>query len=112
MRTSNKAATIAAIDSTKSLDIVNNNIQQQQSYLPKIIGVADSTHYLVGATDVDNNFTELTEESGVVCVHSLAQAKQLLRTHHYQVAQLEYQTPYDEMCGLSSSGNYHETIRL
>ncbi|MFT5789539.1 MAG: hypothetical protein ACI8SJ_001655 [Shewanella sp.] len=94
------------------MDKVENENLSQLINQPKIIGVADSTHYLVGATDADNNFTELTEESGVVCVHSLAQAKQLLRTHHYQVAQLEYQTAYDEMCGLSSCGNYHETIRL
>ncbi|WP_232775045.1 MULTISPECIES: DUF6482 family protein [unclassified Shewanella] len=113
MGTSNKVATIAAIESTNNLDIVDNNItQQRQPYLPKIIGVADSTHYLVGASDANNNFIELTEESCVVCVSSLAQAKQLLRNHHYRVAQLEYQTAYDEMCGLSSSGNYHETIKL
>ena len=79
---------------------------------PKIIGVADSTHYLVGASDANNNFIELTEESSVVCVNSLAQAKQLLRNHHYQIAQLEYQTAYDEMCGLSSCGHYQETIKL
>ncbi|MCL1059609.1 DUF6482 family protein [Shewanella gelidimarina] len=95
-----------------AVNTVENVNLSQLINQPKIIGVADSTHYLVGSTDADNNFTELTEESCVVCVHSLAQAKQLLRTHKYQVAQLEYQTAYDEMCGLSSCGNYKEMIRL
>ena len=79
---------------------------------PRIIGVADAPHYLVGAMDDNDNFVQLDEETSVQCVTSLAQAKQLLRRHHYQVAELEYQTAYDEMCGLSCTGNYKETIKL
>ena len=78
----------------------------------KIIGIADATHYLVGCIDINNNFTQLNEETSVQCVNSLAQAKQLLRSHQYQIAELEYQTAYDEMCGLPYSGSYKETIRL
>lgn len=35
-----------------------------------IIGVVDSTHYLVGVTDVDDNFTALPELGDVVVCHS------------------------------------------
>ncbi|GIU43323.1 hypothetical protein TUM4438_11970 [Shewanella sairae] len=79
---------------------------------PKIIGVADATHYLVGSVDGNNNFIELNEESSIQCVSSLAQANQLLRNHQYQTAELEYQTAYDEMCGLPHCGSYKETIKL
>ena len=92
-----------------------NTLQQatlEQTNIPKIIGVADSTHYLVGAVDSDKNFIELTEEEEFLVVNSLVQAKQLLRNHRYQQTQLEYQTAYDEMCGLESSGHYREIIKL
>ncbi|MEZ9199613.1 DUF6482 family protein [Shewanella sp. 10N.286.54.B9] len=84
----------------------------EQTNVPKIIGVADSTHYLVGAVDSNKNFIELTEEEEILVVNSLVQAKQLLRNHRYQQTQLEYQTAYDEMCGLESSGHYQEMIKL
>ena len=92
-----------------------NTLQQatlEQTNIPKIIGVADSTHYLVGAVDSDKNFIELTKEEEILVVNSLVQAKQLLRNHRYQQTQLEYQTAYDEMCGLESSGHYREIIKL
>jgi len=98
----------------KNADQVNT-VQQatlEQSNIPKIIGVADSTHYLVGAVDANKNFIELTEEEEILVVNSLAQAKQLLRNHRYQQTQLEYQTAYDEMCGLDNSGHYQEMIKL
>lgn len=84
----------------------------EQTNIPKIIGVADSTHYLVGAVDSNKNFIELTEEEEILVVNSLVQAKQLLRNHRYQQTQIEYQTAYDEMCGLESSGHYREIIKL
>ena len=92
-----------------------NTLQQatlEQTNIPKIIGIADSTHYLVGAIDADKNFIELSEEEEVLVVNSLIQAKQLLRSHQYQQTELEYQTAYDEMCGLESSGHYREIIKL
>ena len=92
-----------------------NNGQQfaeQQRKLPKIIGVADSTHYLVGMVDSNKNFVELDEEEQVLLFNSLAQAKQRLRQHQYPATQLEYQSAYDEMCGLECSGHYREVIKL
>ncbi|GIU05697.1 MULTISPECIES: DUF6482 family protein [unclassified Shewanella] len=89
-----------------------NQTLHTSSNQPRIIGVADAPHYLVGAMDDKDNFIRLDEETSVQCVTSLAQAKQLLRRHRYQVAELEYQTAYDEMCGLSCTGNYKETIKL
>ncbi|ACA87942.1 DUF6482 family protein [Shewanella woodyi] len=83
-----------------------------QQFSPKIIGVADSTQYLVGAIDCKNNFVELNEEKRIRCFNSLAQAKDLLRSHQYKTVELEYQSAYDEMCGLPSCDNYKELIQL
>lgn len=77
-----------------------------------IIGVADTTHYLVGVTDVDDNFTALPELSDVVVCHSLSSEKQLLRDNNMFEVQLTLQTPYDEMCGLPTSNVTHETMQL
>ena len=85
---------------------------QEHHYQPRILGIADATCYLVGAADSNNNFIELKEEANVQSVGSLAAAKQLLRQHNYQSAELEYQTAYDEMCGLASTGVYREIIKL
>ena len=85
---------------------VNNDNQ------PTIIGVADSTHYLVGLVDADNNFSGLTPGSPCTVVNSLAEAKILLRQHYYLTANVEYQTAYDEMCGLAANGHYQERIKL
>lgn len=60
----------------------------------KIIGIAESIHYLVGAVDSNKNFIELTEKEESLVV----QAKQLLRNHRYQLTQLKYQTAYNEIC--------------
>ncbi|WP_144212486.1 DUF6482 family protein [Shewanella donghaensis] len=79
---------------------------------PTIIGVADSTHYLVGLVDADNNFSGLSDGNASIVVNSLAEAKAILRSHYYSTANVVYQTAYDEMCGMSSSGQYHETIKL
>ncbi|MDO6641916.1 MULTISPECIES: DUF6482 family protein [unclassified Shewanella] len=79
---------------------------------PTIIGVADSTHYLVGVVDADNNFSGLTAGSACTVVNSLAEAKTLLRSHYYSRANVVYQTAYDEMCGLAANGHYHESIKL
>ncbi len=81
-------------------------------FKPTIIGVADTTHYLVGVTDVDDNFTALPTFDDVVVCHSLSSAKQLLRENNMFEAQLSLQTPYDEMCGLPTSNVYHEILHL
>lgn len=78
----------------------------------KIIGIAESIHYLVGAVDSNKNFIELTEKEESLVVKSLVQAKQLLRNHRYQLTQLKYQTAYNEICGLKSSGHYHQMLKL
>ncbi|ACJ30685.1 Conserved hypothetical protein [Shewanella piezotolerans WP3] len=74
----------------------------------KIIGIAESIHYLVGAVDSNKNFIELTEKEESLVV----QAKQLLRNHRYQLTQLKYQTAYNEICGLKSSSHYHQMLKL
>ncbi|WP_083698085.1 DUF6482 family protein [Shewanella sp. UCD-KL21] len=79
---------------------------------PTIIGVADSTHYLVGLVDADNNFSGQTADKACAVVNSLAEAKTLLRSHYYSRANVVYQTAYDEMCGLAANGHYHESIKL
>ena len=77
-----------------------------------IIGVADATHYLVGLTDCNNNFAGLNGERAGECVHSIVEAKELLKSHDYSVANLEYQSAYDEMCGLEQGGKYQQVISL
>ncbi|MDO7086618.1 DUF6482 family protein [Pseudocolwellia sp. AS88] len=81
-------------------------------FKPTIIGVAEATHYLVGGTDVDDNFTALPALGDVVICNSLSSAKQLLRDNDMLEAQLTLQTPYDEMCGLPTSRVTHETVLL
>jgi len=81
-------------------------------YKPTIIGIADSTHYLVGLTDAKDNFTALTSLQNVAICTSLSEAKQLLKSHNVNTAQLTLQTAYDEMCGLSSPAASHQTIHL
>jgi hypothetical protein len=58
--------------------MMNTLTNSNQATIPTIIGVAESTHYLVGAVDS-------------------------LRDNNIFNAALEYQTAYDEMCGTSSS---------
>ena len=77
-----------------------------------ILSVAEATHYLVGMSDDDNRLIALPSLEQVTICDSLAQAKQVLREHHFISAELVMQTAYDEMCGLSSSGETRETITL
>jgi len=79
---------------------------------PTIIGVADATHYLVGVTDTNDNFTALPTFGDVAVCDSLSSAKQLLRDNDIFHAQLTLQTPYDEMCGLPTSTVTHETVQF
>lgn len=79
---------------------------------PTIIGVADATHYLVGITDENDNFTALPDLEEVAICDSLLMAKQLLRDNHMFEAQITLQTAYDEMCGLPSSNVTHEIVQL
>lgn len=79
-------------------------------YKPTILGVADATHYLVGGTDVKDNFGALPQLGDVAVCYSLAAAKALLRENNVHVAQLTLQTAYDEMCGLPPSAATNETI--
>ncbi len=88
-----------------------DNMNQSGS-IATIIGVADATHYLVGLTDANNNFAGLNGEVAGECVHSIVEAKALLKSHDYAIAHLEYQTAYDEMCGLDNSGKYQQVINL
>lgn len=77
-----------------------------------ILSVAEATHYLVGMSDDENRLIALPALSEVTVCDSLAQAKQVLREHHFNSAELVMQTAYDEMCGMSSAGETRETIPL
>ncbi len=104
-----------AVNQPKEASQFGINTFEQSVYndsQPTIIGVADSTHYLVGLTDADNNFSGLTADKACTVVNSLAEAKILLRSHYYTKANVVYQTAYDEMCGLAANGHYHESITL
>lgn len=77
-----------------------------------ILSVAEATHYLVGMSDDDKRLIALPTELEVTVCDSLAQAKQVLRDHHFLSAELVMQTAYDEMCGMSSARETRETIAL
>ncbi|PKI17331.1 DUF6482 family protein [Colwellia sp. 12G3] len=79
---------------------------------PTILGIADSTHYLVGGTDLKNDFNALPALGDVAICHSLSAAKTLLKEHNIFSAQLTLQTAYDEMCGLPPSSATNETIHF
>ncbi len=81
-------------------------------FKPTIIGVAEATHYLVGATDAQDNFKALPALKEVAICGSLSQAKQLLRNNHVATATLTLQTAYDEMCGLPTSSATNQTIHF
>lgn len=81
-------------------------------YKPTIIGVADATHYLVGETDVKENFNALPQLGDIAVCSSLCAAKELLRQNNVFFAQLTLQTAYDEMCGLPPSAQTHEIINF
>lgn len=79
---------------------------------PSIIGMADSTHYLVGMIDANNNFFAFNNNKEQSVVNSLYQAKQLLASHNIFSAELEYQSSYDEMCGSAFNDSYKQTINF
>ena len=79
---------------------------------PAILGVADARHYLVGATDNDNNFIALPCLHTVAMCNSLPLAKQLLRDNDINVAQLTLESAYDEMCGLPTTTASTQTLYL
>jgi hypothetical protein len=79
---------------------------------PTIIGVADATHYLVGATDSQNDFVILPGLRSIAVCNSLSSAKQLLRDHNINIVELTLETAYDEMCGLPSDSIATQTLYL
>jgi hypothetical protein len=79
-------------------------------YQARIIGMADATNYLLGTVDTSNDFVALPQLGEVLMCRSLATAKTLLREHNIHIAQLTFQTAYDEMCGLPVSSESHQTI--
>jgi hypothetical protein len=79
---------------------------------PTILGVADARHYLVGATDSENNFIALPCLPAIEMCNSLHLAKQLLRDNNINVVQLTLESAYDEMCGLPSTKAITQTLFL
>lgn len=79
---------------------------------PTIIGISEGIHYLVGATDENQDFCALPSLLEVEVCGSLSDAKQFLRVHDVTEAKLLLQTPYDEMCGLPASPPTAQTIHF
>jgi hypothetical protein len=79
---------------------------------PTILGVADSTQYLVGRLDESNSFVALPNETAPTAFRSLAKAKDYLRKLKHPMANLEFQSAYDEMCGIPSGGSWVQLIKL
>ncbi len=79
---------------------------------PTILGLADSTHFLVGVMDEQENFTSLSDHRDVVAFRTLYKAKEYLRELEYQEANVHFDTAYDEMCGLSDSRPSIQRIML
>ncbi|WP_223813317.1 DUF6482 family protein [Colwellia hornerae] len=93
--------------------MMNTLTNSNQVPMPTIIGVAESTHYLVGSVDSLNNFIGLNQSRDVAVMGSLVEAKNYLRDNNIFNAALEYQTAYDEMCGTSStSGRCSQMIKF
>jgi hypothetical protein len=87
-----------------------NNVEAYER--PTILGLADSTHYLVGIMDEQENFTSLSDHGDVVAFRTLYKAKEYLRELEYQEANVHFDTAYDEMCGLSESQPSIQRITL
>ena len=79
---------------------------------PSIIAVAGARHYLVGASDIDGNFSPLLQLGEVAVCQSLLAAKQLLRKNKIHRAELILQSAFDEMCGLSSPVVARQALNL
>jgi hypothetical protein len=75
-----------------------------------IIGISDSSHYLVGMIDSKDNLSGLEQNTKAAMFTSLVDAKAYLRRHNINSALLEFQSAYDEMCGQSASGCYRERV--
>jgi hypothetical protein len=88
------------------------SVETTEELTPTIIGVADSTHYLVGCLDKQHNLVGLSPEEDVTVLNSLVEAKDFLRDHNISSALLEFQTAYDEMCGNPSPSRVTERISL
>ena len=86
--------------------------QDKINSLPIILGVAESTHYLVGRYNRANLFTALPPSSSVALFNSLSEAKNYLRRNNITSAAIEFQSAYDEMCGNQSTGSYRELVSL
>ena len=82
------------------------------TFTAKIIGQADSQHYLVGALDLNNGFVKLPQLGEVIRCQSLHEAKAILRECNIEYAQLTLQSAYDEMCGMPPSAPTTQTIYL
>jgi len=82
------------------------------SNIATIISVAEATHYIVGITNDDNQLIPLPKALDVTTCDSLVQAKQILREHQFEKAQLILQSAYDEMCGSTDIGGNTMQIDL
>lgn len=83
---------------------------ESSELIPTILCVAESTHYLVGTLDSTNNLIGLENRIKLTATSSLVEAKNYLRHRKIFKAILEYQTAYDEMCGLSPSAPCRQMI--
>ncbi len=79
---------------------------------PTIISTADASHYIVLTSTVSDKGLGLPPITKTTYLLSLREAKDYLRTRHFNKAILEYQSAYDEMCGLPSASKITEEINL
>jgi hypothetical protein len=86
--------------------------QYENNILPTIIGVAESTHYLVGSYNKSNHFIGLPPSISVASFNSLLEAKNYLRSKKITYAAIEFQSAYDEMCGTETVDSYRELVSL
>ena len=70
---------------------------------PTIIGISEGLHYLVGATDENDDFFALPSLLEVEVCGSFSDAKQFLKGYDINEAKFLLQTSFDEMCGLPPS---------
>lgn len=82
--------------------------------MPTIVGLADSTHYVIGGEDVDGTFYPLKDDNQKTMKSAcLNQAKEELRRLGLEQATLELITPYDEMIGNDeTSHKVRQSIQL
>ncbi len=91
---------------------LNMKTDNKGNFQPTIISTADSYHYIVLTCKVSDQQLGLREVTKSTLFLSLSEAKSYLRGLRFSKAILEYQSAYDEMCGLPCGSKVTEEISL